>query len=199
MATYLSALILYALVCSQFMVSGSASSSFRRFQQFLGRGVPERSGEGSNGNYKELYFTQKLDHFNVGDTRTFQERYLVNDDYWNQNAPNPGPILLYTGNEGDITLFYDNTVSICANWMKMVDCVFYSLQGFLFDVAKQLNGLVLFIEHRYYGKSLPFGVDSYRDTEHLSYLTSEQALADFALVVTDLKARSHSICTGLNK
>ncbi len=58
----------------------------------------------------------------------------------------------------------------------------------MFDVAKQLNGLVLFIEHRYYGKSMPFGDDSFKDAQHLSYLSSVQALADFASLVMDLKA-----------
>ena len=54
-------------------------------------------------------------------------------------------------------------------------------------MAKELNGLVVFIEHRYYGKSMPFGDSTFKDVEHLSYLTSLQALADFAQLVTDTK------------
>lgn len=45
----------------------------------------------------------------------------------------------------------------------------------------------MFIEHRYYGESLPFGSDSYKDAEHLNFLSSEQALADFATIITDIK------------
>ena len=60
-------------------------------------------------------------------------------------------------------------------------------QGFIFDLSAKLNALVVFIEHRYYGESLPFGNASYQDKEHLGYLTSAQALADFALLITDVK------------
>jgi lysosomal Pro-X carboxypeptidase len=46
---------------------------------------------------------------------------------------------------------------------------------------------VVFAEHRYYGTSLPFGNKSF-DLPYIHYLTSEQALADFAYIITDLKS-----------
>lgn len=57
--------------------------------------------------YDTKYFTQRLDHFNVADNRTFQQRYLVDRSHWYGT----GPLFVYTGNEGDITWFYNNTVS----------------------------------------------------------------------------------------
>ncbi|KAI3838402.1 hypothetical protein MKX03_000646 [Papaver bracteatum] len=50
--------------------------------------------------------------------------------------------------------------------------------------------MVVFSEHRYYGKSMPFGSrdKAYKNAASLAYLTAEQALADFAVLVTDLKS-----------
>ncbi|KAJ7990082.1 hypothetical protein DPEC_G00296600 [Dallia pectoralis] len=115
--------------------------------------------------YKTLYFDQKIDHFGFHQDGTFKQRYLVNDEHWYKDG---GPILFYTGNEGDITWFCNNT-------------------GFMWDVAEELKAMLVFAEHRYYGESLPFGKDSYRDPKHLNYLSSEQALADFAVLIKYLK------------
>lgn len=109
-------------------------------------------------NYQIKTFDTLLDHFNFVDNRTFSLRYLINNTYVGDEK---SPILFYTGNEGDIELFAENT-------------------GFVWKLASELNGLLIFAEHRYYGKSMPFGNESYKDPQHLGYLTSEQALGDFA-------------------
>ncbi|XP_054649363.1 lysosomal Pro-X carboxypeptidase isoform X1 [Dunckerocampus dactyliophorus] len=116
-------------------------------------------------NYETFYFDQKIDHFGFLEDGTFKQRYLVADKQWRQPA---GPILFYTGNEGDIAWFCNNT-------------------GFMWDVAGELGAMLVFAEHRYYGESMPFGPDSYSDSKHLNYLTSEQALADFAVLIQNLK------------
>ena len=46
--------------------------------------------------------------------------------------------------------------------------------------------MVVFAEHRYYGESLPFGDDSYKSIVQLGYLSSEQALADYADLISYL-------------
>ncbi|EOY08370.1 Alpha/beta-Hydrolases superfamily protein isoform 2 [Theobroma cacao] len=122
--------------------------------------------------YKARYFTQILDHFNFNPKsyQTFQHRYLINDTYWSGPEKN-SPIFVYTGNEGDIEWFAQNT-------------------GFMFDVAPYFKALLVFIEHRFYGKSIPFGGDkdiAYSNASTLGYLTSTQALADYATLIIDLK------------
>lgn len=111
------------------------------------------------------YIEQKVDHFGFNTDKTFKQRYLIADEHWRKDG---GSILFYTGNEGDIIWFCNNT-------------------GFMWDVAEELKAMLVFAEHRYYGKSLPFGVNSFKDSRHLNFLTSEQALADFAELIQHLK------------
>ncbi|KAF4529151.1 hypothetical protein B566_EDAN017157 [Ephemera danica] len=67
-------------------------------------------------------------------------RYLINDTYWNKDS---GPILFYTGNEGDIKMFAENTGFMCR------------------DIAPEMKAMIIFAEHRFYGESMPFGNTSY--------------------------------------
>ena len=109
-------------------------------------------------------YTQVLDHFNWNINLTFEQRYLYSDIYWKN-----GPFVVYTGNEGDVEGYWASA-------------------GFAFEIAKELNGYILFIEHRYYGKSLPFGSESF-DRDKIGYLSIEQAIADYALVIQHIKAK----------
>lgn len=45
------------------------------------------------------------------------------------------------------------------------------------------------LQHRYYGESMPFGSKekAYNNSRSMAYLTAEQALADYAVLLTDLK------------
>ena len=49
---------------------------------------------------------------------------------------------------------------------------------------------------RYYGESLPFNGNKSRDPAVLGYLTSEQALADFAQLITYLKVSEYVLYVG---
>ncbi|KAJ8955716.1 hypothetical protein NQ318_008588 [Aromia moschata] len=110
------------------------------------------------------YIDIPLDHFSFTSNRTFTLRYLVNDTYFAED----GAIFFYDGNEGDISMFAQNS-------------------GLLFDMAPSFKALIVFAEHRYYGESLPFGNLSYTAPEYLGYLSSMQAMADFVFLINDLQ------------
>lgn len=57
----------------------------------------------------------------------------------------------------------------------------------MWDLAPEFNAAVVFAEHRFYGKTHPFGNNSYSSVQNLGYLSSEQALADFVLLIRHLK------------
>ncbi|EZA57905.1 lysosomal Pro-X carboxypeptidase [Ooceraea biroi] len=117
--------------------------------------------------YETRTFDVRVDHFSFAVQDTFKLRYLVNDTW---RTTDNAPIFFYTGNEGRIETFAENT-------------------GFLWEIAPQFGALVVFAEHRYYGESLPYGNKSFSDPQHLGYLTSQQALADYVELIAYLKSK----------
>jgi len=115
---------------------------------------------------KTFYYEQQLDHFSYGhESKTFPQKYLINDEHWNRTG---GPIFFYAGNEGAIELFADNS-------------------GFMFDIAPEFQAMLLFAEHRYYGSSMPFGNQSYSHKQYYQFQGSMQALADYAELLTSIR------------
>jgi len=121
---------------------------------------------------REESFTQTLDHFTSGigpdDVTHFQQRYYVcGEDLFSWEAGNP--VLFYFGNEAEVTAYIDYT-------------------GFMWEQAQELNALLVFAEHRYYGTSLPYSQeDIIDDTLKLQFLTTDQALADYATLIDYLQ------------
>jgi hypothetical protein len=80
------------------------------------------------------YYSQKIDHFSFLQSDVYQQKYLVYDKFYNPDAKtNPPTIFFYSGNEGPIELFAQNS-------------------GLLWDLAPSFSALLIFAEHRYYGK-----------------------------------------------
>lgn len=110
-------------------------------------------------------FDALIDHFTYCKNATFPLRYAMADQYWNRKG---GPMFIYTANEGSIEDHISNT-------------------GIMWEWARDFKAMLVFPEHRYYGKSLPFGKDSFKAPEMTAYLTTEQALADYVDLVIWLK------------
>ncbi|XP_043216351.1 putative serine protease K12H4.7 isoform X2 [Amphibalanus amphitrite] len=102
----------------------------------------------------DQWFTQKLDHSQPSDLRTWQQRYFTNDTFYRPG----GPVFLMIGGEGTASPV----------WM---------VTGSWIEYAEEHGALCFQLEHRFYGKSHPTEDMS---VKNLRYLSSEQALADLA-------------------
>lgn len=90
---------------------------------------------------------------------------MVDQTFFNKEK---GPIIFYAGNEGDVWTFYNNS-------------------GFMTQtLAEKYGALVVFGEHRYYGKSMPFGKETF-EKKNLVYLTVEQAMEDYVQLIKMIK------------
>ena len=115
------------------------------------------------------HLTQNIDHFDwaapLGNSSatTFEQRYFVNAQWWDK-AGN-GPIFFYFGNEDNVELYVNHT-------------------GLMWESAAEFGALLVFGEHRYYGTSLPYADGT---PGCLAYLTTEQAMADFAYLIDHVR------------
>ena len=109
------------------------------------------------------YFTTLQDHFDPGNTNTWQQAYFVNDTFFDGS----GPVFVCVGGEGPALDGSAVVSSVHCN-----DAV---------ELMPSVKALMLAVEHRYYGchntSACPY---SSHDSEPLRFLSSRQALADLA-------------------
>ncbi|CAO1422812.1 unnamed protein product [Diamesa serratosioi] len=108
------------------------------------------------------FISQKVDHFNAQNLRTWKMQYMENKRFFTDG----GPLFIFVGGEWEIT----------EGWL---------LVGHMYDMAKEFNGSLFYSEHRYYGKSHPTDDTS---TENLEFLSVHQALADLAHLIVHIKS-----------
>ncbi|KAJ5261208.1 serine carboxypeptidase S28-domain-containing protein [Penicillium angulare] len=137
--------------------SHSRTGSKRQYDSESGPTVPS------------YYFDVPVDHFS-SNTDTYKNLYYVNDTYYKTGGP---VILQDMGEEGF-------TQSAAQIYMAEEDARSASM-----ELARQLHGIVIGWEHRYYGRSLPVEIDdeTYVPKQGLGgykYLTVQQALEDVA-------------------
>ncbi len=103
---------------------------------------------------KEGVYKQKIDHTNISDARTFNQRYFINTQF---AKAEDSPVIYVICGEGTCD---------GASTMPAVNAV-----------AKKLGASLVALEHRYYGTSQPF---STMTAENLKYLSTGQAIEDLA-------------------
>ncbi|KAK9676931.1 hypothetical protein RND81_11G110800, partial [Saponaria officinalis] len=122
---------------------------------------------------KTFFYNQTIDHFTYSPESytTFSQRYYVEDSNWGGNN---SPIFVYFGDEQPLDFeFVDGSL------------------GVFEEHAPNFKALILYIEHRFYGKSNPLGsmAASIKNPKVRGYLNSAQALADYAELILDIKKR----------
>ncbi|XP_055988093.1 thymus-specific serine protease [Sorex fumeus] len=134
-------------------------------------------GPGPGALPKEGWLEQPLDPFNASDGRSFLQRYWVNNQHWSSPG---GPVFLHLGGESSL-----GPGSV--------------MRGHPAALAPAWGALVIGLEHRFYGLSVPAGG---LEMAQLRFLSSRHALADVAsarLALTRLlnvSASSPWICFG---
>ncbi|PIC15148.1 hypothetical protein B9Z55_022237 [Caenorhabditis nigoni] len=116
--------------------------------------------------YLQVYnFTQKLDHFDRFNTRTWNQKYFYNPKYSRNNSI----IFLMIGGEGP-----EN-----GRWAAKPEVQY--LQW-----ASEFGADVFDLEHRFFGDSWPIPD---METSSLQYLTTQQALADLAFFIESMNQK----------
>lgn len=154
-----SAALLFIVACCSDVALGRVTSIPHRGALYDGlamRALNHHNIPAVSADAPEQWFTQALDHFDPRNSAKWQQRYFTNDTFYRPG----GPVFLMLGGEGPAS-----PIDVGGHFI-------------LNEYAQRFNALVLSIEHRFYGKSVPT-----RDLSNanLRFLNSEQALADFAM------------------
>ena len=116
----------------------------------------------ANAEVSTRWLNLRLDHFNPLETRTFDMRYFANSDHYLAG----GPLFIYIGGGLEV---YDEFLT----------------RGAVFDIAKETNGYVFALEHRYFGESRPTPNTT---VENLAFLNIHQTIADIAQFISFAKS-----------
>ncbi|KAL3718211.1 hypothetical protein ACJRO7_003359 [Eucalyptus globulus] len=135
---------------------------------------PERAVSAS----ETFFFDQTLDHFSYTPQSyaTFKQRYFIDCKFWG-GANSSAPIFVYLGAESEL----DGAPTYI---------------GFLRDNAAQFQALLVYIEHRYYGQSIPLGMsfeEALENADIRGYFSSAQALADYVAIIMHVKRERNAI------
>lgn len=139
--------------------------TIREWIEYARFGEPAPPPPPSPPAFSTRWFNLPVDHFSTTDRRTFDVRYLVNENHYREN----GPIFIYI--EG----------------YSVVSPTFIT-SGNVFDAAIAQGGVLIALECRYFGMSLPTPDASF---ENLQWLTIHQVVADIGRFANFMKRQYH--------
>ena len=123
-------------------------------------------------------YRQNVDHFGYdAAVPTYDQRYFTYDgfvdkeDHKTGHKTRPSVVFFYCGNEDNVELYVNNT-------------------GLMWELGATMNAMLVFAEHRYYGESDPSASlppAQRGPPQCLQYLTTEQATADYATLIRNLR------------
>lgn len=147
---------------------GFGRQRMERNAKLLRKRLDESAAPGCGSSEEYLYTDAVVDNFAPIEK---QQKWFGGQRYWINNSTWGGagfPIFVYIGGEGPES---------CRSLSNRLN---------IFNLAEQHQGLMVDVEHRYYGLSFPTSDVS---TENLQYLTSQQALADLARIIGYVKSK----------
>nr|XP_018905597.1 PREDICTED: putative serine protease F56F10.1 [Bemisia tabaci] len=153
-------LIFQLVTCVFLLTSAAAFSTAQHFGLLSGHEATKRrlndfvAKRESLQGVESKTIAQKLDHFTPSLTATWEQHYAQDFEFYDGN----NLIFLMVGGDRDMDV----------GWLR---------QGFIAEQAEKFKAALFTIEHRFYGKSQP---KPDLKTTSLKYLSSEQALADYA-------------------
>lgn len=123
-----SKLVLFTLATTILVVQ-AANPSFRKLWNPID---PISEPKQLPQNVVEAFITQRLDNFDPTNDATWQQRYLINGEFW---APGGCIFILLTGEWG-----------VAADRLQ---------NSMMYEMSRQFQCYMVYLEHRYYGQSRP--------------------------------------------
>ncbi|CAH1647192.1 unnamed protein product [Spodoptera littoralis] len=154
-------MILFLLLLSLISTS-CAKKEPRVVDMFAGIKPSVRNDSLPARNVQTSFLMMPVDHFDPHNSATFRQKFMYNEEFFGGDG---SPIFIMIG--GDWPIYH--------NWLT---------NGNMYEMARENKGYQVYIEHRYYGESQVFPTST---TENLRFLNANQALADLAYFITEMK------------
>ena len=119
----------------------------------------------------QWFTAQRVDHFDGANPATFAQRYWVNDTFWKAGPDGSADTAVAARSVAFLCVGGEGPPLDASVVVKSIHC------NDAVELAPKLGALIVALEHRYYGESVPTEDLS---TRNLRYLSSHQALADLA-------------------